>query len=83
MRNMSLRRKLLLGALAVAVVGGVVAVPATSDTAYADIQAVRSTLTGADGKDYWVENHVDTDAVDSTREALADQGKRPEYLVGR
>ena len=81
MRNMSLRRKLLLGALAVAVVGGVVAVPATSDTAYADIQAVRSTLTGADGKDYWVENHVDTDAVDSTREALADQGKRPEYLV--
>ncbi|GAY07414.1 selenium-binding family protein [Pseudonocardia sp. N23] len=78
---MSLRRKLLLGGLAVAVVGGVVAVPATSDTAYADIQAVRSSLTGADGKDYWVENHVDTDAVDSTREALADEGKRPEYLV--
>ncbi|WP_234027771.1 selenium-binding family protein [Pseudonocardia dioxanivorans] len=81
LRAVPLRRKLLLGGLALAVVAGVVAIPATSDTAYADIQAVRSSIIGSDGKDYWVENHVDTAAVDASREALADQGKRPEYLI--
>ena len=81
MSSFTLRRKLMLGALAVAVVGGVVAIPATTHNAYADIKPVRSSIVGSDGKDYWVENNLDESAVEETRDALDDEGRRPEYLV--
>jgi hypothetical protein len=65
-------KKVLLGLLALGVLAGVTAIP--SGDAYADVQTVRSSLKGADGKDYWVENNID----DTAR---PDAGTRPEYMV--
>lgn len=76
-RPKNLGRKALIGLLAAGVVAGVAAFP-TGD-AYADIQAVRSELTGSDGKTYWVENHLEPDAATAAREAAG--GTRPEYLI--
>jgi hypothetical protein len=78
MRTPKPGRKVALGLLAVGVVVGVTALPGTGN-AYADIATQRSDVTGADGKNYWVENHVDQAAVQEAQDANG--GKRPEYLV--
>jgi len=71
-------KKVLLGLLAVGVVAGITTIP--SGDAYADVQKVRSNVKGADGKDYWVENNIDSD-IDSIDEAAEGSGNRPEYMV--
>ncbi|WP_246394495.1 selenium-binding family protein [Pseudonocardia pini] len=66
-------RKVLLGLLAVGVVAAVTTIP--GGDAYADVQTVRSTVKGGDGKDYWVENNIDKAATGEG------SGNRPEYMV--
>jgi hypothetical protein len=68
-------KKILLGLLALGVVAGVTTIP--GGDAYADVETVRSAVKGADGKDYWVENNIDTDAAEDSR----DGSTRPEYMV--
>jgi hypothetical protein len=74
------RRTLLIGLAVVGVAAGLTVLPHAAD-AYADIQPTRSTIKGADGKDYWVENHLVTSAVTASHRAVANQGRKPEYLV--
>ncbi|MCD2186770.1 selenium-binding family protein [Actinomycetospora soli] len=50
-------------------------------TASADIVPQRQTIQGSDGKDYWVENHVDPSALKASQDAARGIGTRPEYLV--
>ncbi|WP_167102785.1 hypothetical protein [Amycolatopsis granulosa] len=50
-------RKLLTGTAAVAIAAGAVTYTGTS-SAYADVQVVTDAKTAADGKQYWVENHL-------------------------
>ncbi|WP_433507645.1 hypothetical protein ACQP04_15000 [Pseudonocardia halophobica] len=68
-------KKILLGLLALGVVAGVTTLP--GGDAYADVETVKSAVKGADGKDYWVENNIDTDAAEDSRGAST----RPEYMV--
>src|SRR5690349_12788701 len=68
-------KKILLGLLALGVVAGVTTLP--GGDAYADVETVRSAVKGADGKDYWVENNIDSDAAEDSRGAST----RPEYMV--
>ncbi|GAA4698237.1 hypothetical protein GCM10023215_40770 [Pseudonocardia yuanmonensis] len=68
-------KKILLGLLALGVLAGVTTIP--GGDAYADVQTVRSAVKGADGKDYWVENNIDTDAAEDSPDAST----RPEYMV--
>lgn len=68
-------KKILLGLLALGVVAGVTTLP--GGDAYADVETVKSAVKGADGKDYWVENNIDTDATEDSRGAST----RPEYMV--
>ncbi|MGE3663700.1 MAG: hypothetical protein AB7G09_20680 [Pseudonocardia sp.] len=78
----SSRLRTAFGGLTVlAAVAGVALLPHPGDSAYADVTPSRSTVTAADGKDYWVQNHLVTGAVDTQKKALADAGKRPEYLI--
>jgi len=72
-------KKVLLGLLAVGVVAGITTIP--SGDAYADVQKVRSNAKGADGKDYWVENNIDSDIDSTIDEAAEGSGNRPEYMV--
>lgn len=71
-------RKLAVGLLVAGTVLGVTTLPGTGD-AYAGITPTRSSLTAADGKNYWVENHVDPKVAADPRAATG--GTRPEYLV--
>ncbi|MDT7633551.1 MAG: hypothetical protein QOI50_5481 [Pseudonocardiales bacterium] len=75
------RRKTALAGLAVlAVAGGLTVLPHPGD-AYADVHPSRSSITGADGKDYWVENHLVSGAIATQHKALQSKAKRPEYLI--
>jgi hypothetical protein len=76
-----LRRRTALAGLAVLAVAGGLTVLPNSGSAYADVQPSRSTIKGADGKDYWVENHLVSGAISTQHKALASASKRPEYLI--
>lgn len=78
--GLKVRRMILVGLAAVGVAAGLTALP-TTGAAYADIQPFKSTIKGKDGKDYWVENHPDGNAIKKSHEASRGQGKRPEYLI--
>ncbi|HEY2204921.1 MAG TPA: hypothetical protein VGH99_10675 [Pseudonocardia sp.] len=75
------RRTALAGVAVLAVAGGLMVLPHSSGTAYADVQPTRSTIKGTDGKDYWVENHLVPGDVTEQHKALESKGKRPEYLI--
>lgn len=68
--------KVLVGLGVVAVAAGLIVAPSVGD-AYADITSAKSVIKGKDGKDYWVENHLDHKAADDSHKS----GKRPEYLI--
>jgi hypothetical protein len=74
------RHKVLIGLAVVAVAAGLTALP-NSSTAYADIHSSRSAIKGVDGKDYWVENHLVTSAINLSHRAIKSQARKPEYLI--
>lgn len=76
--TLRMKNKVLIGVAVIGVAGALTALPGIS-TAYAGIQPTRSTVKGVDGKDYWVENHIDRHAVEESHAGL--KGKRPEYLI--
>lgn len=74
------RHKVVIGLAVVAVAGGLTVLP-NSGNAYADIQPTRSTIKGADGKDYWVENHQVANEISLSHKAIRAAGHKPEYLI--
>lgn len=80
MGRLSWRKKVGVGLAALVVVGAASLLPTVAD-AHADIQTVKSSVKGADGKDYWVENHLDSAAIKQSTQAVRAAGKRPEYLL--
>jgi hypothetical protein len=72
------RHQVLAGLVVVGVAAGLTVLPGAG-TAYAGVQPERSSIRGADGKDYWVENHLVSKDIDEAHDAL--KGKRPEYLI--
>jgi hypothetical protein len=81
LRGVTLRRKLTIAGVAVAAVAGVVALPMTQDSAYAEVDQFKSAVKGADGKDYWIDNHLKKGLANETEAALKEKGKKPEYLI--
>jgi hypothetical protein len=81
MRTLSPRwRKLLTGLAAAAVAIGLVTFPTGQASAYADVQVNTQHVTGADGKDYWVQNHLVTS--DLKQESAQGSGSsRKEWLL--
>lgn len=75
------RHKILAGLAVLAVAAGLTTVPTLTGSADADIQPLKSLLKGKDGKDYWVENHVDGKKAEESRDHARKNGKRPEYLI--
>ncbi|MEV5299004.1 hypothetical protein [Amycolatopsis methanolica] len=71
-------RKILTGTAAVALAAGAVTYTGTS-SAYADVQVVTDSKTGADGKQYWVENHLVGGDVNKIRSE--NNGQRKEWLL--
>jgi hypothetical protein len=64
----------------VAVAATLTALPTPGQpSAYASVIPQRSNFHGADGKNYWVENHIVTQDVVEARKVL--RGRRPEYLL--
>jgi hypothetical protein len=53
-------RKFTTGALAVVLAAAAVTFTGSVSSAYADVQVVTDAKTGADGKQYWVQNHLVT-----------------------
>jgi hypothetical protein len=70
--------KIFAGVAVVAMAAGLTLIPNGSE-AHADIAVQRSSVPGADGKQYWVENHLEQQEIVQAHKAL--RGKRPEYLV--
>ena len=70
-------RKLLIGTAAVALAAGAVTYTGTS-SAYADVQVVTDSKTAADGKQYWVENHLVGGDLTKIR---SEGGQRKEWLL--
>src|ERR1700712_534683 len=62
MRSTPLRsgrwRKVVTGAVALALAIGAVTYTGSSTGAYADVQVVTDAKTASDGKQYWVQNHL-------------------------
>lgn len=56
--NSPYRRKTLIGAIAAILAAGAVTYGGESALAYADVQTFTDTKTAADGKTYWVKNHL-------------------------
>jgi len=56
-------RKFLVGVVAVALAVGAVTYTGSATSAYADVQVVTDAKTGADGKQYWVQNHLVTQDI--------------------
>lgn len=72
-------RKVVIAAMAVALAAGTVTYTGSNTSAYADVQVVKDAKTAADGKEYWVQNHlVAKDVAASTRGA---DGKRKKWLL--
>jgi len=72
-------RKVVIGAMAAALAVGTVTYTGSTTSAYADVQVVKDAKKAADGKEYWVQNHlVSKDVAASTRSA---DGKRKKWLL--
>ncbi|WP_306991337.1 hypothetical protein [Amycolatopsis thermophila] len=72
-------RKLLIGIATAALAAGAVTYTGTTSSAYADVQVKTDSKTGADGKQYWVENHLVGGDVDKIRSE--NNGQRKEWLL--
>ncbi|HEX4358067.1 MAG TPA: hypothetical protein VH141_11120 [Pseudonocardia sp.] len=75
------RRKSVIAGLAVLAVAGGLTVLPHGGNAYADVVPTRSNFTAADGKDYWVENHLVSGLISSQHASLSKSSHRPEYLI--
>ncbi|WP_181771895.1 hypothetical protein [Amycolatopsis pittospori] len=65
--------------MAVALAVGTVTYTGSNTSAYADVQVLKDAKKAADGKEYWVQNHlVSKDVAASTRSA---DGKRKKWLL--
>jgi hypothetical protein len=73
-----LRRRLLVGLLAVTTPIALVTYTSSQQDAHADVQRLVSSLTGADGRNYTVTNNLLTSAVSEDSE---DSGTRKEWLL--
>ncbi len=72
-------RKVVIGAMAAALAVGTVTYTGSTTSAYADVQVVKDAKKAADGKEYWVQNHlVSTDIAASARSA---DGKPKKWLL--
>ncbi|MER6663486.1 hypothetical protein ABT256_02995 [Amycolatopsis japonica] len=71
-------RKVVIGALAAALAAGTVTYTGSSTSAYADVQVVKDAKKAADGKEYWVQNHLVSKDVAASRSA---DGKRKKWLL--
>jgi hypothetical protein len=69
-------RKYLIGLAAAFVAAGVVTSPVAQPDASAGVQVNNQHVKGADGKDYWVQNHLEQSAAKA-----ASGGGRKEYLL--
>jgi len=72
-------RKISIGLVAAALAAGAVTYTGSTTSAYADVQVKTDSKTGADGKEYWVENHLVGDSVNKIRSE--NNGQRKEYLL--
>jgi hypothetical protein len=70
-------RKVVIGAMAAALAVGAVTYTGSNTSAYADVRVVIDSKTGADGKQYWVENHLVTKDLQAARS----DGKRKKWLL--
>ncbi|HVW41465.1 MAG TPA: hypothetical protein VHC18_08960 [Amycolatopsis sp.] len=68
-------RKPLIGTVALALAAGAVTYTGATTSAYADVQVVTDAKTAADGKQYWVQNHLVSKDID------ARSGQRKEWLL--
>jgi hypothetical protein len=75
------RRKTVIAGLAVLAVAGGLTVLPHGGSAYADVNPTRSNFKAADGKDYWVENHLVSGLISSQHATLSKSNHRPEYLI--
>ena len=74
------RRQWAVGLAALTAAVGFVALPLGQTSAYADVQVVTDHVTGADGQDYWVQNHLV--GADLKAEAAQTTGStRKEWLL--
>ncbi|MFK0243601.1 hypothetical protein ACIQUM_02815 [Amycolatopsis azurea] len=64
--------------MAVALAVGTVTYTGSATSAYADVQVVKDAKKAADGKDYWVQNHLVSKDVAASRSA---DGKRKKWLL--
>ncbi|WP_410650125.1 hypothetical protein [Amycolatopsis sp. cmx-4-54] len=71
-------RKVVIGALAAALAVGTVTYTGSTTSAYADVQVVKDAKKAADGKEYWVQNHLVSKDVAASRSA---DGKRKKWLL--
>ena len=68
-------RKPLIGTVAAVLAAGAVTFTGATTSAYADVQVVTDAKTAADGKQYWVQNHLVSKDID------ARSGQRKEWLL--
>lgn len=71
-------RKVVIGALAAALAVGTVTYTGSATSAYADVQVVKDAKKAADGKEYWVQNHLVSKDVAASRSA---DGQRKKWLL--
>ncbi|MDQ0378539.1 hypothetical protein FB470_002533 [Amycolatopsis thermophila] len=69
----------MIGIATAALAAGAVTYTGTTSSAYADVQVKTDSKTGADGKQYWVENHLVGGDVDKIRSE--NNGQRKEWLL--
>ncbi len=71
-------RKVVIGAMAAALAVGTVTYTGSATSAYADVQVVKDAKKAADGKEYWVQNHLVSKDVAASRSA---DGQRKKWLL--
>ena len=72
-------RRVLVGGAAVALAAGAVTYTGSASSAYADVEVRTDAKTGADGKQYWVQNHLVS--ADLSRIGSEPDGQRKEWLL--
>jgi len=69
-------RKVVIGAVAAALAVSAVTYTGSSTSAYADVQVTTESKTAADGKPYWVQNHLVTKDLAAARTAAGGTPKK-------
>ncbi|MBB5854782.1 hypothetical protein HDA45_004869 [Amycolatopsis umgeniensis] len=69
---------MVIGAMAAVLAVGMVTYTGSTTSAYADVQVVKDAKKAADGKEYWVQNHLVSKDVAASRSA---DGQRKKWLL--